>query len=98
MMHNTTISLLLIAVLASSGCFEPSTKQVIGTYTLSISNVTDKIVLLPGGEFRQELTYVGGPTWKLTNRWGLVHRAITLHESYLAYDGDAKVAVLSSPK
>ncbi len=89
--------LLLIAVVAAAGCSEPTAEDLIGTYTFSFTNVTDKILIRPDGVFRQELTYVGRPSWKLTNHWELVHRVIILKESYLPYDPDTRAA-LASPR
>ncbi len=81
-------TLLLMAVLASVvvGCSEPIKQDVVGTYTWSFSNVTDKIMLLPDGTLRQEVSYAGGTVWKLTSTWNLKHRAIFLDKSYQAYD------------
>ena len=99
LMQKKLIDLLVVAVLALVivGCHRPTEQEILGAYTHTFGNVTDKIFLGTNGIFRQEIKYTDGRVWNLTNTWTFTNLAICLDQSYMAYD-EEKQLVRSSPQ
>src|SRR5687767_10889053 len=93
LMQKRLIDSLVVAALALMivGCHRPTEKEILGAYTHTFGNVTDKIFLQTNGVFRQEIRYADGRVWNLTNTWTFTNLAICLHQSYQVYDFEKQV-------
>ncbi len=86
--------------------FEPETRiieppteaSVVGAYLHTNRDLTDKIVLEPGGRFYQEVTYADGRVWSMTNSWSLTDLTLRLDECYETYDWEKSVESRRPPR
>ena len=73
-------------VLFSTGCGEPSHRQILGRYYRTTSTLTEVIEFKGDNTYTQQLTYSNGAVLTATGSWSLRHRAVHLHSFYETYD------------
>jgi len=84
------VGVVCVGLLVLYGCRPPTNQEVVGTYVQTFGNVTDKLILMPDGIFRQELKCDDGRVWRLTNTWTLNNLAICLDQYFMVYDEEKK--------